>query len=972
MLANLYSYVEITMKYILIFETAPDKQQDYMIFEDLDDTGIKNFLSTCSRTTLTEVSDYDFGRYDVKPPPYKKTRRTNEYVGYNATYFSKHFHGKDIKDKSYKDIIEEEHKTEFRVINVPFSKTTFEKIYELKIHDDIIFTNEEIYLIFFYLYPHKENMTKLTRVICFHLQRNPTMVQELFDIAQDCNIKYNDRMTCLAMIINPECHYVKDFRRTVKSSIIFALKDKRGESTTINNNTTHYNAFYYEIELDKLNIAFLIESLAMSYDYFALNHNILYEKFRNVLDKSCLVIKIHNIHGNHDYTRPELTTETTILKCKLTLIAESEFLKCSCIQEIILQFNNVQVSCEYDILKSINKLSMVIFELNSFENLKSIPKEIKNHEMILKNVILEPTLTIPDTLKRISFQESQFCESLIFPNYIQSVAILRSDVNQDATIIFDENCENVEIDETYIRIKFQEYVELNYILLTGKKYHNGGKLCYSKGKCPGEGFFIIHYANIFGRLILNINLQKVDFFFVNMSMDSQIVLCAHNKYFDISLSEGFFDLSDFIGISLHFTRKMSIKTDSIEGSTGKLLKIIIKDMELSENIVLSDCFESVELENVTLKNSSILVLNSKCKTLIIKNFDGVIKVHDRAMRFETVDISFAVNTKINIFFLGVIYADNLHLSNACRNIERIKCIFSTIQGVRNLKFTRKFTHEWSRPAEKYINTLRRIPGYQEIAEKYSKILSENSSVRSRLRKELFYKTSTAVVNSVLKTLLNASVIETIQKIEFKSITLDDCNYEILYGMKNLQILSLGHPNFTSALFSHLPFSLRLLDISWSDSNCEVEVVRHGLTDLMNLQRCYSLNVLVIDAGLFFQAGTLNFVPSSVTILKVYFTSSLEKFKSSKNRKLYLNELYIEGEALGLDQNSTEIGKTNAYAAIKALKKCIEFEYLKQFAFVCSNVRKEIDPYTLKFYKRESEKFFTVDKQKHDEMDIFAV
>ncbi|ELA47316.1 hypothetical protein VCUG_01200 [Vavraia culicis subsp. floridensis] len=465
----------------------------------------------------------------------------------------------------------------------------------------------------------------------------------------------------------------------------------------------------------------------------------------------------------------------------------------------------------------------------------------------------------------------------------------------------------------------------------------------------------------------NSDFESVRILSVTLCADSKITLCAQNKYFEIAYSAGLFDLTLSVGTTLYFTKNMKIKTEPVEGSQN-LSSLSIQNMELNEQVMFQDHFEHVKLRNVTMKDSSCIVLNKMCKRLVIENFSGSIDVKNLAC-LEEVEIRFSMEETADINIIGSVRVDNLCFKNVCRSVNMVQSMLSSFIYIRNLKFESEFIYNSGLTAEAYVNIMKLIPGYENASKKYASFLSSEYPQRCSRQEILFYETANAAVNYILGHILNTLKAATIQKIELASVALSATNYGSLKALNNLQILDIGTKKFSGALFNCLPPNLRLLNISEPSKHIMNENTSYNIADLRRMTRCCNLKVLIINADLVFETCTLSFLPSSVKVLKIYFESMPEEIPQIRDQIAHIRELYIEGNGnLFEDRYCTVMHKTKAAPFVKMLSKCIKFKSLEHFAFISSYVLVEIDPNTLEFTKARHGKSFERVGPIYDEVD----
>ncbi|ELQ76559.1 putative LRR containing protein [Trachipleistophora hominis] len=945
MSVNLHSYIEIALKYILIFKTpAYAQMSDYMVFEDLEQTGMKSLLETYMLNTIAETS-YDTSECNAEHH-IKKMRLVSECANYNTIYVSKDFYGKNIIGKSYQDIIREEGDTKFKLINVPFSMAIFTKIYLLENKDDPVFTNEELCTVFFHIFPHVKRISKLTKAICFHLQNNPLFIQELHIIAYDLEEgNHGEEKKLLSTLLTCTSDQAKVFREMVNSMVTFSLRDKKKRVAKTNEKIARYGDIFYDIKLEELNIAFLLENLIMSYDYFVSNHGVLYEKFGNSLAKLSLSIKIRDIHDRNDDMKLDLFLETRILNHKINFITESRLLKDGNIHKISLQFDGVQIPLEKGALSDLKKLSTIVCDSTSFVFVESASKEIEKLEVSLKDKILGSTLCIPHNVKKISFSKSQFCRNITFPNHLDSIEIMNSKADQDVIIIFDESCENVTMENTQTKIKFLEFAALNYILL---KCEESGcsDVHYRNDKNSENGYLRISNSELSGEFYLNEGFRKVIFVRVNLTFGSKVVFCGQNKSLKISGSTGLFDLKYLIGSCLSLTRNSEIEIRPIENSLQNFSILFIKNVEMSECLVLPDYFENVELENVSLTNNMKVLLNRTSKTIILKNFKGIIDFTD-AVCLETAKIHFGNEQKNDIIFHGMINTHHLCLINVVVDLNAVQSILFSLGSVKHLKF--EVTDVYNINIEECIRVLKSFPRHQERAV-YFDNLRKNPLSYCTFSNSLFQETTNATINSIIEGLGCVPVSKTLQNIEFESAKFFENSYSVLRHLENLRILDLGTQYITDVLFNHLPPKIRLLNITGLNKQKGNGLIKYNLCELQKLTNFSNLKVLTINAELLLSSCTLVFMPLSVDVLKIHFDSEPSKHKTPLCVKRHLRELIIKKPGHWEDVRE-------AQPFVDILQHYIDFRSLEQLIFVRSYSLVKVNPHTLELIEARSGEFF---------------
>ncbi|ELQ75302.1 putative LRR containing protein [Trachipleistophora hominis] len=245
---------------------------------------------------------------------------------------------------------------------------------------------------------------------------------------------------------------------------------------------------------------------------------------------------------------------------------------------------------------------------------------------------------------------------------------------------------------------------------------------------------------------------------------------------------------------------------------------------------------------------------------------------------------------------------------------------------------------------------------------------QDRSIEYHLRESLFYETSSAVVNTILETILNVFVAQTIRNIEFESIQLSKHNYKILTNLKTLIVLDLGTKSITDKLFGCLPPNLKLLNIAGLKKYEKSEGIKYNLIEVQRIAELSNLKVFIIDADLIFKICALSFIPSSVEVLKIYFEVIPEKLPVLPEPLLHLRELYIECNNPYEDHYNRGMNITHTKPFIDYLQKCIDFESLEQFVFVSPYTLIKIDPLTLEFIETRSGKFYEHFGPIHDEVD----
>ncbi|ELQ76534.1 putative LRR containing protein [Trachipleistophora hominis] len=216
------------------------------------------------------------------------------------------------------------------------------------------------------------------------------------------------------------------------------------------------------------------------------------------------------------------------------------------------------------------------------------------------------------------------------------------------------------------------------------------------------------------------------------------------------------------------------ETTPIKGSPDNLLILNIQNMEITNNMELSNYFEDVKLENITMKNNTKLVLNGRCKKLTIKNFNGIIGVGNVA-RFEMIEIHFPIDEQVNISFYGPVCTTKLYLYNVCKDVSNVKSALSNFRDVKNLKFENKSSNCFNIDEPVHVSTLKSIPLCQNAANKYVNTWSKYFTSKANSKENLFHAVSNVVINFIIEFLLNELKLELIENIELMSLTFAENN-----------------------------------------------------------------------------------------------------------------------------------------------------------------------------------------------------
>lgn len=944
MLPDLYSYVEISIKYILLFETNFSLFcDDYMIVDDLNDTGLANFLEVLSN----RQPFYSFSYGTQKSTSKGRSRSEMDVTGHNLHYLSRYFGVRQIEYQSYHTILNSNKDIEYRIIYVPFKQQLFKKLMKLSEKICPKFTTDEICAIFKYVFPHQDKIRWLTYAICAFLQRDLDLVCSLKVLRKKSMKHIGDlHVKNLASFIFGDNDTTIMFRKSINSHLALTIRDSCNNEAHAYGDAVLSGPIYLKVDLKELSIGFWFHRLTMNSSFLVRNMELLQNKFQDNMARSSLSVEIHIISNMENI--PESNHHgDQILVNKLKFILACSFLNHESINDVLLRIDNLKQEINPEIFDKIKAVKNVACKFCSVEFIRSLPKHITVTSADFMQVTINRSSNISENVLAISYLESVFHQSISLSSTSRINKISKCIFYNDSFISIDETCENITVRNTSTTVKLNgafgstevllKSSPFSYLKLKNKAKHNDRLLEVSRAKIKGT-------------LEITADIQIVAFVRVHLSPESKIVFHEECTYITISESCGLFDLKHFLGTELRLNEDMLVMISPIENSIQKLSSVTLCDVKFNGIVTFPNRYERVELKGVSMNRGSFIILNDACRELELIEFNGTIDIRS-VNSFDSIKIHASIHARNNIKFKGLPRVRYLCCHNICRDLYILQSLAVKFSGIEHLQFVNDCPFRDCGDIVKYSAStgLRFIHAYNfeclpHPLVKYTVDMETSNHVVPSGVPDF-------VANLVLNRILKNPANKNIKKMEIQSVAVTKENFQLFKTLQKLQILKVYAKDFSTEFFQHLPDSLKLLDISNPFLDANAFGTNHMKHNWMFACSLKELKILTIDANAFFCLRLAGFALSRIEVLKIRFVWFLADGILPSIKKVEPRELLIEREENLIDPRWERIESVELGRFIDSLAKRIHFPTLKYFVFVSNKELVVIDPTTLTIVSR---------------------
>lgn len=942
MLFLLQKYAEKLLKYILVFQTIIDGlNEDYIVLDDLEDTGMVRYLNACEKDAdkciLTCVMKNSERIYPLKGTSDQKKTLANG----TSYYFSHVFGFKKLEYEPYYILIEKDKNIKYKVIKVPLHRPFFMKIMKLSQHHIPTFTTDEICTIITDILPYKDRAELLAHSICSHLQNNPDLVHELIGCVNNPESShYSPQTRFLSSVVFNTNRTRDSFSDILSTRVGFKLVNQKDSDSVIYAYAGQKcpGKVFFFVSINRLTIKFLIKHLEMSYYSFKENQDALNSIFCKEPKELLESVKIYAINNEIDTVMPDLTSENQILSHKLSVITQSRFLLAGNIGSIGLQFAHFKKKIDFTCLNHLKMLNDIICWKCSLNFVKSIPEQI-NIEMYLSedktdNLFKET----PSNIVNVSYSNCHISDCSKISGKIRSITIDCCPIDSNDVLSFGKNYENVTVKTRKpIKIEMNGYVGFEEVFLGGSK---NSVFKFNKEPVTHRGVLELIDAKIMEMampITISENIHEATFECVQLLSDSTIVFPHTGQSIQISRSQGLFDLEAYIGFKQLFTYNMAVKVLPIQNSEISLSYILLRNIQLDQNIILPNNYEYVVLENVVVDENASVLLNKACKRLVISGCSGTFNISD-AEYFENITICYSIYKDNDIRFVGSRVVNHLHLRNICGNMEVVKSQLKCFKQVKHLQFTFNYSDE----AEDIGSDVNLSTIFENIFGKNVNPVPEYLPSHEDCYLKTACKKSEFAVNFILSEIFTENFIDSVTELELTSITITPNNYDLVNSLSNLAILKIRSASLTYNFFKCLPIDLRILDVS--GSHIFYESAEHNTC---NGRKNYSNNVKIasLSAKVLFQLPNIGLLLPSLMILKIQFDPMCKADYIVHDDVIQLEELFIECKEEIINLKSPTIEKQEFIAFVRLLSRRIDLRFLKYCTLVSEESSIVINPLT---------------------------
>ncbi|ELA47027.1 hypothetical protein VCUG_01472 [Vavraia culicis subsp. floridensis] len=945
MLPDLYSYVETAIKYILLFETDFGLFfDDYMIVDDLNDTGLANFLEVLSN----RQPFYSFSDGTQKSISKRRSRGEMDVTGHNLHYLSRYFGVRQIEYQSYHTIINKNKNIEYKIIYVPFKQRLFKKLMKLSEQISPKFTTDEICSIFKYVFPHQDKIRWLTYAICVFLQHDLHLVCSPKVLCKQSMKHISDpHVKNLASFIFGDNDTMIMFRKAVNTSLALTLRDSCNNEAHAYGDTVLSDPIHLKVDLKKLSIGFLFHRLSMNSSFLVRNMELLQNKFQDNMARSSLSVEIHII-GNIENI-PESNThhgDQTLVN-ELKFILACSFLNHESINDVLLKIDNLKQEINPEIFDRIKAVKSVACKFCSVEFMRSLPKHITITSADFMQADIDKSSNIPDNVLAISYLESVFYQSISLSSTSKICKISKCIFYNNSFVSIDETCENITVKNTSTTVKLNGAFGSTEVLLEGSPF----SYLKLKNKAEHNGRLLeISGAKMKGTLEITADMRIVAFIRVYLSPESKVVFHEECTYVTISESCGLFDLRRFLGTELRLNENMLVMISPIERSTQKLSSVTLCDVRFHGIVTLPNRYERVELKGVFMDNSSLIILNNACKELALIEFSGTIDIRS-VDSFDSIKIHASIHARNNIKFKGIPRVRYLCWHNICSDLCILQSLAVKFRDIEHLQFVNEcplrdcgdIVGYSASTGLRFIHT-NNFECLPHPLVNYTVDMGTSGHVVPSVVPDF-------VANLILKRILQNPANKNIKKMEIQSVAVTKENFQLFKTLPKLQILRVYAKDFSTEIFQNLPDSLKLLDISNPFVDANGFGSNHMKDNWMLAGSLKKIKILTIDANVFFGLHLAGFALSNIEVLKIRFVWFLADSILPSIKKVEPRELLIEREENLIDPRWERIEGVELGRFIDLLAKRINFPSLKYFAFVSNKELVVIDPATLTIVSR---------------------
>lgn len=724
------NYIKVAMKYVLVFvPNLHTQNEEYLVFNNLHETGLENYLSTCKSTQVVSSVPRELRISEKSESVLEGSENTAEVRKKHFTcYIGEIFGLGGSKCKSYQDFIDTNvNDMSFTIVKVPLSMSLFKKISNISRHTASDFTFDDIYDMFVQLFPFKDKQALCALAVVFHLHKNSDLTAELKRcyVAQDKS-KFDEKIKYLSTHIFSSSTNSDSFLSIINRILEFYSFSDNDE-IMVRYQDNEFVELFIVAELADFSLRFMFTHVEISYNRLVNNADILVKQLSDDHFQYPLTLCIEEIEGTLEeddpceYLRSNSSDSTSgsdsdddggigFRSLRSSPLSEKETLVhaiglisdvvCSMggrVQKVILELNRFATAIDSSCFSRIGSLSVIRCTDCSAEFLASLPCNAVQIVAKFNNSFARSVTELYQNAASVQYNENTFYNDLTFMGRQKHIEICSSAINESFTFLPENDYECISLISVYGVVYLSGIAGFGQILL--KRTNTTNKLHYEK-KEPGKSLFELKSAQIFDHMVVDADIGSVILHMVELDLGTSIVFSSTNMHVEVSESRGLLDMTSFIGTVVFIDRTMKLKISSTQDKHSELSHIELSGINFRGNVVLRDVFEEIDLKYVFIDKKSSLTVNMSCKELVIERCTGMIDL-TRVHQLDKVKITFALQEHIRFKFAEPMHVRHLHLHRVCHGVDEMEMLFSNFVKIEYLQITDEDGYEYSGDVASY-------------------------------------------------------------------------------------------------------------------------------------------------------------------------------------------------------------------------------------------------------------------------------
>lgn len=931
LMTSLYDYVTMAVVYIFVFQSwTEDGNNEYMVIYNLEETNMMEFLSSLEAGTAS--FNYTIHEYDQKQHVLGISECAEDVLPNSTTVQFLIKNQTKRKYPSYLDVIlaNKDTSKRFKIVNMPFRKSLFEKIMT-STHDNInTFSLEEIRCIFqkvFFCLDHNEGVAYN---ICISLQDDQQALTSLFDPNEELRFIEPYYLTklqenrCNSLII------FSKFKEIVNHTIELYLTYGPIRVARVYGKKKKAMTVGKHIPLKEFNIGFLFECLEVTSGYLFDNANEFYEKFQHDYLNSKLIIFVSS--------RWPLTSVLTTLTGDmfitpaLSWITKLDLWKSGRIERITYR---VKPSKPY--LKSrtgyyvvpTNNISCASF---SIDFVNSVAQPIKDTVVCLRNILDIDVYKVINGIDSLKCGEVELQNDFVFEKDFKSVQLYHCTAKNESAITFQNKYQELKLCQTIGQFYLLGMAGFNSIYLRSSK----SKLIFRINYPGNPNICKLTNALVKGTINVDRCIQEITFYDVEVADNISVVVEDRRQTVNISQTTGHLKFSGFLNVELHFNWQTSLL---IRPYGNSFSKFSLKQCHITEHIKLTDEFSRIKLSQVKVDDHSGFVINNSCRKLRISECEGIFDLSGPKC-FDKIEIDFSLAPTSKFTLKGPIKTNILVLYDIPNSATDISDFFNEFETINHLIIScyeldnsQLFNLEYHLTKRYKIYRLQENIGCESISNSFKQPIE--STIRT-------VRESNQVVDELLTAIFGSYAISKIKGLYYHGILMSNCNCKYLKNLHNLQTFQASLETVRKESFIYLPQSLKVLNIRNSS------VASDGQDQIIAscaLKNFPNLKALVVDGAFFSDPSHLSFLPHSIDVLVVSYSEFRNERIETNAPELKLSKLYVSALQDMIDSEAQNPNK-QLYNFLQKMFDYIDRDYLQSLVFLIYQSQYQLDPSTL--------------------------